>query len=239
MIRGICKARNESHIIGHTLDVWGSLCLDGIHVLDDSSDDDTVEICREHPAVAEVISVDLFDPDRERAEWYNRQMLFNSAMRFLQEGDWLAYFDADEHLFGVDESLLSDPTVGMIFCKWYDVYITPMDVDADYTERQWVGPETRHIPFFYRVNKALRGFGQPDQRIMFHDPTGQVESGLIRHYGKGFSVEIWDRKVEYYGNVFGPKYADKWRARAGGAVHHDYRSDEGRPLINWADVVAA
>ncbi len=229
--------RNEAHIIHDTLDRWARVCPDGIHIYDDNSTDDTAEICRAHPGVVEVVTSDLFDPDRERAEWFNRHAVFGSAMRFLEEGDWLAYFDADEHLYDFDSGMLQLPEVNVIECRWYDVYITPEDEDKDYTQRRWVGPEVRNIPFFYRVDQFLRGFTYNDQRIMHHRPQNQNhKSGIIKHFGKGFSVELWERKCEYYGNVFGPKYAEKWLARRGQAVHRDYKSDEGRPLLNWDDI---
>jgi len=238
-VRGIIKARNEAHIIGDTLDRWASMCADGVHVYDDHSQDETADICRAHPGVVEVLSSDLFDPNRERAEWYNRQAVFSSAMRFLEPGDWLAYFDADEHLYNFDLGMLQRPEVNVIACRWYDVYITPEDEDLPYTERQWVGPEVRTIPFFYRVDEFLTGFSFPDQRIMHHRPARHNhQSGAIKHFGKGFSRDLWERKVEYYGQVFGPKYAAKWRSRKGKAVHRDYKSDEGRPLIPWDDIVS-
>ena len=236
--RGITKVRNEAHIIEDTLDRWAEFCPDGIHVYDDHSEDETANICRAHPGVVEVVTSDLFDPDRERAEWFNRHAMFASARRFLQDGDWLAYFDADEHLYRFDADMLDNPNVSVIACKWFDVYITPDDEHQDYTKRQWVGPEVRIIPFFYRVDRNLRGFSQPDQRIMHHRPaTFNPEGGVMKHYGKGFSVDLWERKCQYYSEVFGPKYAAKWLARKGQAVHRDYKSDEGRPLLLWADVL--
>ena len=64
MIKGICKARNESHIIQDTLTNWATICDGGIHVYDDCSTDSTPDICRHHPAVREVVTSNLFDPDR-------------------------------------------------------------------------------------------------------------------------------------------------------------------------------
>jgi len=234
-VRGICKARNEEHILTDTLDMWAEVC-DAIHVFDDCSDDGTAEIARAHPAVVEVISTNLLDPDRLRAEWWNRQLLLSSAQRFSP--DWIAYFDADEHLYAFDQSMLEDPGVHVIATQWHDIMITPEDADLPedrYKERRWCTAEYRQIPFFYRNNPHL-GFSQPDQRIMHHRrlPFYPV-NGVIQHWGKGFSEAIWERKVEYYGHVFG-RYAEKWQARKGKAVH-DYVSDDGHPLILWEDVL--
>jgi hypothetical protein len=88
-IRGICKIRNEAHIIQDTLDVWTAFCPDGIHIYDDDSQDGTAAICRAHPGVVEVISSNLMDPNRERAEWFNHRHLLNSAQRFMDDKDWL------------------------------------------------------------------------------------------------------------------------------------------------------
>ena len=238
---GITKVRNEEHIIQDTLDCWSEVC-DQIIVYDDDSQDETAEICRSHPAVIEVISSNCLDPDRLRAEWYNRQLVLNSAKR--HDFEWIAYFDGDEHLYDFDKSMLKDESVKVIATQWYDIYITPEDanlLDDDYQLRRWVSPEYRQIPFFYR-NSPVLAFTQPDQRIMHHESTECYPiNGLIRHWGKGFSVDIWDRKVQYYGHEHGLNgtdgmYAEKWRAREGNAIHHDFMSDEGNELILWQDV---
>src|SRR3990167_5666142 len=121
-VRGFCKARNESHILGESLDNWQQYCTDGIHIFDDCSDDATAEIARAHPAVVEVISTNLFDPDRERSEWFNRQLLLASVQRFVGQDTWIVYFDADEHLFDFDVELLKDRTVECYACRSFDAY---------------------------------------------------------------------------------------------------------------------
>uniref|UniRef100_A0A6M3L1J1 Putative glycosyltransferase n=1 Tax=viral metagenome TaxID=1070528 RepID=A0A6M3L1J1_9ZZZZ len=236
-VRGITKIRNEEHIIRDTLDNWAEVC-DAIHVYDDNSTDGTAEVARNHPAVIEVISSNLLDPDRLRAEWFNRQAVLSSAKRF--NPDWIAYFDGDEHLYEFDKAMLEDPSVSVIATQWHDMYITPEDEslpDFRYKERRWCGVEYRQIPFFYRDTPYL-SFTMPDQRIMHHErKVFYPVNGVIQHWGKGFSDEIWERKVAYYGHVFG-KYAEKWRARKGKAVHRDYKSDDGNPLLLWEDIRA-
>ena len=235
MVAGITKVRDEAHVIADTLDSWAQVC-DEVFVYDDCSTDDTVEICRAHPVVREVISSNLLDPDRLRAEWFNRQCVLSSAQRF--DPDWIAYFDGDEHLYTFDKAMLDDPSVHVIATHWTDMMITPEDADLPeerYKERRWCTAEYRQIPFFYRNTPEL-GFSLPDQRIMHHRrvPSYPI-NGIIQHWGKGFSERIWERKVEYYGEVFG-LYTQKWRDRKGMAVH-DYVSDDGHPLILWEDLL--
>lgn len=239
MIRGITKVRNEEHIITRTLDNWAQW-VDAIHVYDDASEDGTRDLCRAHPAVVEVISSDYLDPVRQRAEWYNRAAVLKSAQRF--NPTWICYFDADEWLYDFDSGLLQDPDVKVITCRLYDVHITPEDVDVDPRDREWVDSKYRSIPFFYRNSPAL-GFSQPDQRIM-HNPYNEaanphpwVESGVIKHYGKGWSVEQWERKVAYYSDSkTWPQYAEKWAARKGKAVKVDYKSDSNKDLVQFQGI---
>jgi glycosyltransferase involved in cell wall biosynthesis len=240
VIAGITKVRNEAHIIQDTLDNWAQWC-DEIFIYDDVSTDATVEISREHPAVREVISSNLIDPDRLRAEWFNRQAALNAAQRF--DPSWIACFDGDEHLFGFDGDMLEDPGVSVIATQWHDMYVTPEDEhlpDDRYQERKWCGVEYRQIPFFYRNDPAL-SFTRPDQRIMNHHRLEWYPvNGLIQHWGKGFSKDIWERKCQYYGHEHGLNgddgiYAEKWRGRKGGAVH-DYVSDGDVDLLLWEDI---
>jgi glycosyltransferase involved in cell wall biosynthesis len=225
-MRGITKIRNEEGIIGDTLDRWYEICEGGIHVYSDCSTDNTVDICKKHPAVVEVITSDFYDPDRERAEWYNRNALLNSARRFMENGEWVVYFDGDEHPYNVDLSKLTGDACSLAL---YDVYITPEDVGKTYEDRLWVGPEKRDIPFFFRL-RPWSNYHVPDQRIMAHMGESPV-IGRCKHFGKGFSVEQWEQKCDYYSTTFGPKYAKKWAKRRGKAVHT--LSDFGNELIKF------
>jgi uncharacterized protein Usg len=238
-VRGIAKVRDEAHIIKDTLDNWAEFCDQGIHIYLDCCTDGTEEICRDHPAVVEVLSSDLMDPDRERAEWFNRQAVLASAQRFTTPDDWIVYFDGDEHVEEFDANVLDDPEVKMVALMSYDVYITAEDVhlsEYEYAARRWVGQEWELAPYFYRCNQPLR-FWQPDQRNIYLQPGSMViVAGKLRHWGKGLSVDRWEKKCDYYGNVFGPKYAEKWNNRHGKAVHD--KSDFGSPLILWEDVLS-
>jgi glycosyltransferase involved in cell wall biosynthesis len=242
-IRGIAKVRNEAEIIGPTLDNFAAYCTDGIHVYDDCSTDGTADVCRAHPAVVEVIASDLFDPDRERAEWFCRAALLRSAQRFLKfEEDWILYFDADERIERVDLEALADPHIRCVCVPSFDVYITPEDADlpaSRMTERAWCGGEYELQAYFFR-NSAYLQYFQNDQRnpnIMEPlQPSNIAVSGMALHYGKGDSVERFARKCEYYAEVFGPKYAAKWAGRRGMAVKHDMFSDHGHPLVRIEDL---
>ena len=76
---GMTRVRNESEIIKNTLDYYAGTCTGGIYVYDDFSSDDTVEICRGHPAVRTVIEGRSWDPDRERAEYQNRSAVLQGG----------------------------------------------------------------------------------------------------------------------------------------------------------------
>ncbi len=233
-IRGLTKVRNEEHIILDTLKNWAEICTAGIYVYDDVSTDKTVQICKNHPAVKAVIEGDFWDPDREKAEWFNRQMVLTRAQQDAGPDDWFVYFDADEHLYNFEQfELLFDPKVKAVACRLYDVYITPADLDQPYHKRHWIGPEYRTIVFFFRNSPYLK-YHLPDQRIVSLEPDIQIPiHGDVKHYGKGFSVEQWEKTCDYY-LKFWPKYADKWRMRKGQAVHEGF-SDFGNKLVHWND----
>lgn len=238
-IRGICKVRDEAHIIQDTLDFWANYCNAGIHVYDDHSQDGTREICLAHPGVVEVLTSNLVDPDRERAEWFNRRLILNSAQRFLEEEDWLVYFDGDEHLEQFNLEVLTDE-VDMVQCASHDVYITPEDREVsewDYKKRRYVSQEYQLAPYFYSCRMPL-DFYYPDQRNVVLAKSARVLlHGKVRHWGKGLSIKKWEGKCNYYAEVFGPKYAAKWAARRGQGVKEDMKSDYGRPLALWDDVL--
>lgn len=235
-IIGLTKVRNESAILKDTLDRWAPFCTGGIYVYDDKSDDDTVAIARAHPAVKDVVEGTFWDPDREKAEWVNRQSILVRAKQAATEQTWFVYFDADEHPYNFEDyGLFNNPDVNAIAMRLYDIYITPEDVDKPYTEREWIGPEFRTIIFFFRNLPNIR-YHLPDQRIVtLPENVGLVPiHGDIKHYGKSVSVQHWEDTCQYYIRHW-PKYADKWRKRKGHAVHEDYLSDFGNKLIKWHD----
>lgn len=235
VIRGLMKVRNEEEILKDTLDKWAPICNGGIYIYDDVSTDRTVEIARTHPAVKDVIIGDFWDADREKAEWFNRQMVLLRAKQDAAPDDWFAYFDADEHPYNINDwSIFQASYIKAIAMRLYDIYITPEDVDKSYLEREWIGPEFRTIPIFFRNHPDLM-YHLPDQRIVTLPEYGQIAiEGDLKHFGKGFSVKHWEDTCDYY-IKFWPKYSDKWRQRKGKAVHEDYRSDFGNKLLKWKD----
>lgn len=236
-IFGLTKVRNESAIMKETLDHWGKICTGGVYVYDDVSTDDTVKICKEHPAVKRVVQGRVWDPDRERAEWYNRQSILTHAQMDAGPDDWFVYFDADERLYFDDWSLLFKKDNDAIACRLYDVYITPEDKDSQYNLRWWVGPEFRTIVMFFRNEQSI-GYDKPDQRIVnLKDNARIVVSGFVKHYGKGLSVQHWEDTCDYYINYW-PKYREKWEQRKGKAVKTDMKSDFGNSLIDFKLVLA-
>lgn len=233
-IIGLTKIRNEGKIIQETLDHWGKICTGGIYVYDDVSKDNTVEICKKHPSVKAVVEGKVWDPDRETAEWQNRQAALSRAKEDAAHDDWFVYFDADERLYFDDWHLLFSKAVDAVACKLFDVYITPEDVEKTYLEREYVGPEYRTIVMFFR-NSQWISYDKPDQRIVNLAPDAKVHvAGYVKHFGKSLSVEHWEETCRYYIDHW-PKYAAKWEKRLGQAIKRDYKSDFDNPLIKWTE----
>lgn len=237
-IFGITKIRGEEKIIQETLDHWGSICTGGIYVIDDASEDKTVEICKKHSKVKAVLETENWDPDREKMEWMHRQRILERARKDADEDDWFVYFDADERIYFNDWHFLFEEGIGAIACRLYDIYITPEDADEpNHNLRKWVGPEFRTIVFFFK-NSPYLSYDKPDQRIVNLPPdTKIVVSGIIKHFGKGLSVQHWEETCDYYIN-FWQKYRAKWEMRKGKAIKKDYKSDFGNNLIKFNDVLS-
>lgn len=230
---GLLRIRNESEIIVDTLNHMSEFC-DGIYIYDDNSTDNTVELCRQHEKVRLVIEGENWDVNRERAEHENRQAVFLAARNNenLKPNDWFIYMDADERI-DFDFSILCDD-FDAVKLRLFDFYITDEDVNKHYSERKWIGPEFRDILFLFKNSNAV-GYSIPDQRECFLTPRSKVIiSGYVKHYGKSVSIQQWEDTCDYYANNF-PKYAKKWEARKGKAIHT--KSDFGRELILWDDRV--
>jgi hypothetical protein len=233
---GLTKIRNEAAIIRDTLTSWGEICTGGIYVYDEASTDSTADICRKHPAVKVLIENKEWEPDQFRAEGANRQKLLTRAQQDAGPDDWFVYFDADEFLFLKDRLLFYEAGVRSIACALYDVHITPEDVTAPYLSRNWVDPRYRQIVFFFKNSPRIT-YGHSGQREIIADSGSRIaHAGIIKHYGKGLSVEAWEKKCDFYANHV-PQYAEKWRARKGKAIKADYLSDIGDKLIRFSGVL--
>ena len=253
MIFGMTSVRNESYIISDTLDNWAEICDGGIWVYGDDPHDATPALARSHPAVKEFIDSNLYDEDRARMEWYKRQMLYNSLLRFANPlKDWVAIFDADEHLDhdSIDKSIFEDTNIGLLKCRWWDVYITPedehlsnpRDFTRGYLQRQWVSPVPRVFPGFMRIDPRAKWF-MPNQHVPTYDVSRGMKAthGDVKHWTHGFSVENHDRKVAYYKQEWSDfadtkygNYAERAQNHEGRAVRTDYTDFDGRPLVRYA-----
>ncbi len=233
-IIGLTRIRNESLIIKDTLDYLAGFCTGGIFVYDDCSKDSTYEICKNHPAVKEIIKGEYWDENRERAEFENRQMLLETAKIYAGPDDWFVYIDADERIdFDWNKIAGYDKNVIAIRMKLFDFYITPEDAEKKYNERLWHGPEYREIIMAFKNSDALR-YEHPDQREVSLGKTSKiVDDGFVKHYGKAISVDEWEKTCDYYANHF-PKYSEKWKKRKGKAIHNGV-SDFGNELILWCE----
>jgi len=235
-IAGMTRIRNESLIIKEHLDAMAEYCTGGIYVFDDASQDNTVAICKKHPAVKSVIGVKEWDTKTELAivEKHQRQKLLEEAQK--DNPDWLVYLDADERLFFNFENLSDD--VDVVYSRLFDFYITEEDKDREYngnlvSMRRWCGPEFREIVSVFKNLPTLR-FTRKDSRSPEISLYSQrLPAGLIRHYGKAISVDNWEKRCKFY-QKRAPEYATIWKKRQNKAVHKE--SDFLRPLYTWSKV---
>jgi glycosyltransferase involved in cell wall biosynthesis len=202
-----------------------------VFVIDDCSTDNTVEICKSHQVVDKIICSLRHSPDRPNAETEDRKILLNMAQSLISPGSWIFLMDGDERVeFDLDQLRSVPQIVNGIRMKLFDYYITAEDVHLRYTERRWLGPEYREILMAFRNIPGLK-YNREDQRAPIV-PGNITSFGYVKHYGKAVSVEQWERKCEYYMKNF-PRYAKKWKARKGKAIHT--MSDFGRELITWEE----
>jgi glycosyltransferase involved in cell wall biosynthesis len=223
---GITRARNESAILGETLDHFGEICDLGIILCDDCSEDDTLEIAERHCAVVEVIRNERWRTNGLVEEYRLRQSLLVAGRAHAP--DWFCYFDADERIewdFDIPVGRGHDA----VAMKLFDAYITEQDRRTVGTERKWFGPEYREISMLFRNLPAMRYY-RPNQRNIA-GTRKPYHAGYVKHFGKAISVQEWERTCDYYAEYFPEPYRSKWLGRKGRAVHT--MSDFGRPLMTW------
>jgi len=232
MITGLTRVRNEEVIITDTLNHMEGFC-DEVYVYDDASTDKTLNLCMAHSAVTGILPNKQWQTDRAWAETTSRKQLLEMAQKYTEADphNWFVYMDADERI-EFDWNKLTDIPLHItgVKMKLFDYYITAEDVSKHYTERRWIGPEYREILMAFRNIDKLQ-YIKPDQRSPIV-PGRKHTSGYVRHYGKAVSIQQWEETCDYYAKHF-PKYAEKWKARKGKAIHT--RSDFGRPLCLWEE----
>jgi len=258
-IIGMTTVRNEAWIVRDTLDLWSEVCPDGIYIYCDASTDATPALCRSHPNVKEVLESNHYWEDRAGMEPYKRQALFNSVARFLTPADWVVMFDADEHL-ELDSwhgECLDDLGVVAVDCRSWDMYMTAEDLLTDrrpveycpseyvpgrghhYRHRQWCSTAYRQFPFFLRFDpRWIWKF--PNQHMPAWDPSRglRLVHGSVKHWSKGHSELIYDRKAEYYRREWKgtePGMTPSHQLGKGVRTEKPYLDDVGQPLQKWED----
>lgn len=224
-IVGITRVRNEENIILNTLRHVSDF-VDEIYVYDDCSTDNTVDICRSYNKVKKVIEGKVWGTtsiQRRAAEGELRDIVYRESLS--SNPDYIYYFDADEYVY--PENL--DFKFDAYSFRLYDFYITKDDIDKNYMEREFMGPEYRDIIMMFR----------PNENVIFKDrqPAGISKKigfgGYVKHYGKSISTEEWESTCDYYINTFGGHYRNRWLPRKGKSVHT--MSSFGNDFIKWED----
>jgi len=237
-IIGLTRIRNEELIINDTLDSL-SRYVDGIIVYDDCSTDNTLNICKNHPKVLEIIENKRWKTtNRNLEETRSRQVLLETAKKY--KAKWLIYVDADERLLGdIKKLLLSKETskIDGIRVRLFDAYMTENDQDSYVNGklinfRKYFGPEFRDILMIWKNKHSVKFVGI-DAREPF--VNGKIITKFYcQHYGKSLSIKHWEETCDYYSSFF-PAYAEKWKKRKGKAIHT--LSDFNSPLVTWDEVI--
>ena len=243
-IVGLTRVRNEEAIINSTLNWYSRYCTDGIYVLDEASDDNTVKLCRQHTNVRAVIELMSFEEnpqERRRFEGWPRQMLLNLARaQNVDPNLWVTYFDADERMEWNVNGFNFDAYDAASF-RLFDCCITPDDENLSASrmeERKWFGPEHRMINMVFNARAITRFIDRSP--VLVDGARVHPHAGDVRHYGKAVSVAEFDRTVDYYVDYQPSNFARKWEARRGKAVHASgtdgvMRSDFGGELMLWEE----
>lgn len=243
-IVGLIREKNESLILDDTLSELEKI-VDGFIVLDDNSDDNSIEIAKKHPKCLSIIkNLKTITGDRSMEESIHRELLLELATKYNPK--WVFYQDADERVenpSAVREYMLNNinnPLIEGISFSFFDAYMTindfkPYKKGPLFNFRKLFGPERRDIVMAWKPTPYITFMTKPDLRVPEGiDPTKTIVKFYVQHYGKAISLEQWEETCDYYVNHF-PQYADKWQSRKGKGIHNN-KSDFGRSLFTWNDI---
>lgn len=232
MLAGITRVRNEGLILEDTIRHMLER-VDHIYLYDDASDDNTVEIARSFDAVTVTMGA-LWRKDRDAEETRHRRLMLSQARRAGHK--WCLCFDADERLEGDLPLYEVDDGIDGYRFKLFDGYMTDK-CKTEYVQgrlellpRMW-GPERRDITMLFRIS-ASQYMGMDQREPVVHGPVVTTDV-FVKHFGKCISVSQFEATCDYY--MQWPKYADKWAARKGGAIHA--MSDFDRQLYRWKELI--
>jgi len=239
----LTRIRNESLILEDFLD-HVSTFSDAIIVFDDDSNDQTLEICRNHKKVCAIIrNRNWSSVGRSNQETLHRDILNKFSDEFF-DFSWKFYLDADERLVGnIREDILklNIDEVHYIRIPLYDAYLTEHDNKAFTNKstllngRKYFGIERRDIIFAWNVN-AKAEYILDDAREPSVGSDQYITIFACQHYGKAISSDKWDQKCHYYIDNFPYEvYGKKWTERLGRSIHKE--SDFSTPLYPWGEVL--
>lgn len=243
-IIGLIREKNESLILDDTLSELEKI-VDGFILLDDNSDDNSIEIAQKHPKCLAIIkNLKTATGDRSMEESIHRELLLELANSYNPK--WIFYQDADERVenpstvrkYITDNT--NNPLIEAISFSFFDAYMTtndskPYQDGPLFNFRKLFGPERRDIVMAWKPHSEITFMTKPDLRVPDNiDPTKIITKFYVQHYGKAISIDQWEETCDYYIKHF-PQYAKKWQARKGKGVHDD-KSDFDRPLDTWENL---
>lgn len=238
----ISRLRNEELLLPDFLNHLDPF-INEAFFFDDCSQDSSYEILRAYPKTKFIIRNNFHSRDQQFIQTTQRHLLLELVKKNTSN-DFLLLAEPDEHIeFNFDKLEEYDKQgVNGIFFKLFDAYLTPKD-KAPYKKRQklwnfrkYFGPEMREIGFLFRKDKAKYDLTMPGQRQP--NIIGKtIVDGYVQHYGKAMSVKDWEEKCDYYIHSM-PMLSKKWQDRKGKAIKKDYKSDFGRKLLMWDDIIS-
>jgi hypothetical protein len=208
---GLSRCRNESLIAEDTIKHFSQFC-DSIIILDDASEDNTVDIVGSFNKVEHIIRNNIWNPNQMNVETSQRNDLLEHAKTRYSDVNFI-YFDFDERIEFDFNSWDGESAVVM---KLFDARMTEEDQDP-YTSgelkgfRKYFDPIFRKIPFIFNdkakyINAICQRFPAVSKQ------QNVILSGYVQHYGKSLSKDHWQETCDYYSKYF-PVFAKKWEAR--------------------------